>query len=50
MDISDSEVASLESVGQLGVIETKLIEHRCLKIVDMDGIANDVVRIVVRLT
>jgi hypothetical protein len=42
MDIGETEVATLESVGELRVIEAEQMENRRVQVVNMDRVASDV--------
>lgn len=48
MNIRQPEVATLKTIGQPGVVDAQLMQNRGLQIVDVNGIANNVVRVVVR--
>ena len=43
MDVGEAEVASLKTVGQLRVIESKEVQHRGVQVVHVDGVFDDVV-------
>ncbi len=49
MDIGQPEMPALEFVSQALVVDTKTVQQRRLQIVDMHGILDDVVAIVVGL-
>src|SRR5437867_3054857 len=48
-DVRQAEVAALEAVDELRVIEAEEPEQRRVEVVDRDGVARDVVAEVVRL-
>ena len=43
MNVGQSEIASLESVGELCVINAQAMQYRSVQVVDMHGILFDVV-------
>ena len=47
VDVSQSEVAPLESVGQFLVIDAELMQHRGMQIVNVDWILCDVIGVLV---
>ena len=49
MDIGQAEMASLEFVGQLQVIDAEQVQNGRLQIVHVDGVRDDVVAVVVGL-
>ena len=48
MDIGEAVVASLELVGQAGVVHPEQMQHCCMQIVHMDWVSRDIVVEVVR--
>lgn len=50
MDVGQAEIAALETVGQLGVVQTQLVKDRRLKIMHVNRVASDIVGIVVGFT
>ena len=49
VDVGESIVTPLMPVDRLLVVESELVEHRRVEIVNLDGILDDVVREVVGL-
>ena len=49
MDVGEAEVASLEPVGQLGVIDAQAMEQGGVEIVNVHRVVDDVVAVVVGL-
>ncbi len=50
MDVGEPEVAALELIGQPGVIDAEAVEQGGLDVVDMNGVFDDVVAVVVGFT
>ena len=50
MHVRQTEIASLVPVGQSFVIKAQTMQKCCMKIMDMDRVAHDVVTVLVRLT
>ncbi len=49
MDVGQAEVAALEPVGQLRVVDAEQVQDRGLEVVDVDRVLGDVVAEVVGL-
>ena len=49
MHVGQPEVAALELVGELGVVDAQKVKDRRVQVVDFHGVAGDVVREVVGL-
>ena len=43
VDVCQTHVSSAESVSQLRVVDTEQMEHRCVQVVNLDSILNDLV-------
>ena len=48
MDVGEAEVAALEAVGQLGVVEAEQVQERGVQVVDMDLVVGGVEAEIVR--
>jgi hypothetical protein len=40
-DVGQAEIAALEAVGQAQVVQAEQVQHRGVKVVDVDGVAGD---------
>ena len=43
MDISEAKISALIVVGETGMVESKLVQHSRLEVVDVDRVLSDVV-------